>query len=256
MTRMSFVEASTRLSATARHFPPAKISLENLAIVEHENRLLLEASLPEEFLARHQWNTPKRNAANISKMYGNANFALLISAAIAVLLFIKQCRPSRSELSKTLEEALMSGGLIILITSAGGAFGAMLKAAEIGPAVERLFPAESGAGAGLLVLGFGIAAMLKIAQGSTTVAVITASSMVAAMIEGATLPFNPVYIATAIGGGGLVGSWMNDSGFWIFSKMGGITEAEALKSWTPLLCLLGTTAFLMSLLLSYLLPLA
>lgn len=185
---------------------------------------------------------------------GNANLALLVSAAVALAVFIRQCNPGRSGLASAIEEALMSGGLIILITAAGGAFGSMLKAAEIGPAIESLFPAESAVGIGLLVLGFGISALLKFAQGSTTVAVITASSMIAAMMEGTALPFNPVYIATAIGGGGLVGSWMNDSGFWIFSKMGGITEVEALKSWTPLLAILGTTAFLMSLLLCTLLP--
>ena len=57
--------------------------------------------------------------------------------------------------------------------------------------------------------------------------------MIAALIDGVTLGFHPVYLATAIGGGGLFGSWMNDSGFWIFTKMSGLTEAEALKSWTP-----------------------
>jgi len=97
---------------------------------------------------------------------------------------------------------------------------------------------------------------MKIAQGSTTVAVITASGMISAMLVGVDLSFHPVYLATAIGGGGLVGSWMNDSGFWIFSKMSGLTEAEALKSWTPLLAVLGVTAFLMSVLLSFVLPLA
>ena len=151
----------------------------------------------------------------------------------------------------------MSGGLIILITAGGGAFGAMLSAAQIGPAIEQLFPtSSSGAGVGLLLLAFAISALLKFAQGSTTVAVITASGMIAAMTDGMSLSFHPVYLATAIGGGGLVGSWMNDSGFWIFSKMSGLTEAEALKSWTPLLAILGTTTLIMSVILSFVLPMA
>jgi GntP family gluconate:H+ symporter len=191
-----------------------------------------------------------------SAVIGNANLALGVSAAIALLVYVKQCRPSKEGVSKAIEEALMSGGLIILITAAGGAFGAMLKAAEIGPAIAGMFSTDSNAGGiGLLFLGFLISALLKVAQGSTTVAVITASSMIAAMIVDVELSFNPVYIATAIGGGGLIGSWMNDSGFWIFSKMGGITEVEALKSWTPLLCILGGVAFLMSVILSIVLPL-
>ena len=60
----------------------------------------------------------------------------------------------------------------------------------------------------------------------------------------------------AIGGGSLVGSWMNDSGFWIFAKMGGLTEAETLKSWTPLLVVLGVTSFLITRLLALVLPLS
>lgn len=229
----------------------------NLALVEHENRLVLEEVLPETILARHTWETAARKAANGSRFYGNANFALLISAIIAVLLYVSQRRPTRDEFSETLESALMSGGLIILITAGGGAFGAMLAAAEIGPAISSLFSsAGGGVGPGLLLLAFGISALLKVAQGSTTVAVITASGMIAAMIVDIDLGFHPVYLAVAIGGGGLVGSWMNDSGFWIFSKMSGLTEAEALKSWTPLLAILGTTSFVMSVILSLVLPLA
>ena len=107
----------------------------------------------------------------------------------------------------------------------------------------------------MLALGFAISALLKFAQGSTTVAVITASGMIAAMTSGLDLGFHPVYLATAIGGGGLVGSWMNDSGFWIFSKMSGLTELESLKSWTPMLYVLGLSTFIMSVILSFLMPL-
>jgi GntP family gluconate:H+ symporter len=230
----------------------------NLAVVEHENRKVLEAALPESVLVRHVWETERRRASNYGQFFGNANFALLVSAVAAVLLYVRRCRPTRAEFTDTIESSLMSGGLIILITSSGGAFGAMLGAAEIGPAIERLFPAVSGGSGGyvLLALGFAISALLKFAQGSTTVAVITASGMVAAMLPGASLSFHPVYLATAIGGGGLVGAWMNDSGFWIVAKMSGLTETEALKSWTPTLAVLGVTTFLMSLVLAWVMPLA
>ena len=229
----------------------------NLALVENANRSALEAVLPEAVLARHVWDTPARKAANVSKLYGNANLALLLSAVIAILLYVRSCKPSKTQFSDMLEHALMSGGLIILITAAGGAFGAMLAAAGIGEAIQARF-ASAGASMGisLLCLAFFISLVMKIAQGSTTVAVITASGMISAMLVGVDLSFHSVYLATAIGGGGLVGSWMNDSGFWIFSKMSGLTEAEALKSWTPLLAVLGVTAFLMSVLLSFVLPLA
>ena len=66
-------------------------------------------------------------------MLGNANFALLLSTAIALLLLIKQRQPSLVELSKTIELALMSAGVIILITAAGTAFGAMLESRQHWP---------------------------------------------------------------------------------------------------------------------------
>lgn len=234
----------------------ASLGRSNLAFVEHENRKVIEAALPEGVLVPQVWDTPARQAANTSKLYGNANFALLLSAVIAVLLYVSNCRPTKKEFSDALETSLMSGGLIILITAAGGAFGAMLAAAQIGPAIAGMFDSSGGAiGFGLLLLAFGISSLLKFAQGSTTVAVITASGMIAAMIDGVELGFHPVYLATAIGGGGLFGSWMNDSGFWIFTKMSGLTEAEALKSWTPMLAILGLTSFIMSVILSMIMPL-
>lgn len=232
------------------------LSRANIAIVEHENRKALESVLPASTLARHDWDTPARRIANQAKLYGDPNLALLVSALIAALTLVAYRRPSRTELARDIESAIVSGGSIILITSAGGAFGGMLAAAQIGPGISALFPSDSStAGIGLMTLAFGIAAMLKIAQGSTTVAVITTSGMVAAMTEGMGLGFHPVYMATAIGGGGLVASWMNDSGFWIFARMSGLTETETLKSWTPLLCILGITTFLTSVALAVLLPL-
>ena len=191
-------------------------------------------------------------ALRYTSVLGDPNFALLISAAVALLILIRQRRPSFAELAKTVEISLMSGGVIILITAAGVAFGEMLKAAKIGDSIKDMF--GTGEGVALLMLGFGIAVLLKIAQGSSTAAMIIGSSMLASIIQGSPPPFHPVYLATAIGGGSLVGSWMNDSGFWVFAKMGGLTEAEALKSWTPMLIILGVTSFAMTLLLVLLLP--
>jgi len=147
--------------------------------------------------------------------------------------------------------------VIILITAAGGAFGAMLREAGMQAAIEDRFGADTqNVGMLIFLAGFGVAAMLKFAQGSSTVAMITTSSMFAAMgITTDMLGCHQVYLATAIGGGALVGSWMNDSGFWIVARMGVLTETETLKSWTPLLATLGFTSFGFTLLFSRLLPL-
>jgi GntP family gluconate:H+ symporter len=167
---------------------------------------------------------------------GNANLAMMISAAIALIVLWRQRRPRREELSRMVEHSLMSAGVIILITSAGGAFGAMLKQAQVGDAIQALLTGEASAqlgGTKLLLMGFLVAFLLKFAQGSTTVSMITSSAMLASLVgDAAAIGYHPVYLAAAIGFGAQCGNWMNDSGFWVFAKMGGLTEIEGLKTWT------------------------
>ncbi|TWT66987.1 Inner membrane permease YgbN [Posidoniimonas polymericola] len=191
----------------------------------------------------------------IANVLGDPNLALLIAAAIALAVFVHVRRPGRVELSRLVEESLLSGGLIILITAAGGAFGAMLKAAEIGPAIEQAFAGQAASGQTLLWLAFGVTSLIKVSQGSSTVAMITASAMIGAMIEGEPAAFNPVYLAIAIGCGSSLGVWMNDSGFWIFCRMGGLTESEGLKTWTIQTALMGTVAMIAACILAAFLPL-
>ncbi|MCA9063172.1 MAG: GntP family permease [Planctomycetaceae bacterium] len=221
--------------------------------LERMHRLLLEAAFPDCF-ARHEWNTSKRAAADLFGLLGNANLALLLSTAISIFVYWKTRQPGLSKLAQGIEESLMSGGAIILITAAGGAFGAMLREAQVGTAILRIFSMEGG-GIAFLLIGFGIAALMKVAQGSSTTAMIVTSGMMASVLSGTKLDFNVVYIATAIGGGSLIGSWMNDSGFWIVARMSGMSEPDALKTWTPLLIVLGTVTLLTTILLTYILPL-
>ena len=185
---------------------------------------------------------------------GNPQMALLLSASVALLTYWRHCRPSAQQLSTSVGEALMTGGVIVLITCAGGAFGGALKSAQLAPAIQTLAGDSATEGLGMLLLAFSMAALLKFAQGSSTAAMIVTSAMFVAMIEPATLGYHPVYIATAIGSGSLVGSWMNDSGFWIFARMGGLTELQTLRTWTPLSALLGAVSMTMTLLLAVFLP--
>lgn len=192
---------------------------------------------------------------NLLEVLGNPQMALLIAAIIALWTWRYQCRPTMHEMSDGVAEALMAAGVIVLITCAGGAFGGALRSAELAPAIESLAGESGGSGMGLLLLSFGMAALIKFAQGSSTAAMIVTSAMLAAMIDPAQLAYHPVYVATAIGSGSLVGSWMNDSGFWIFARMGGLTELQTLRTWTPLLALLGTVSMLTTLILAIALPL-
>jgi GntP family gluconate:H+ symporter len=188
---------------------------------------------------------------------GNPNLALLISAAIALSLLMRARGLSLRDLGGKVDQALMSAGVIILVTAGGGAFGAMLRAAGLQDAVAGWVDAAGGGlGMSLLVLAFAISALIKFAQGSSTVAMITTAAMFSAMnLTAEMLGFHRVYLATAVGSGALVGTWMNDSGFWIYSRMGGFTEAETLKTWTVLLACLGVTSMIMTVILATVLPL-
>ena len=192
----------------------------------------------------------------VAAVIGNPNVALLVATIVALSLYVRAQHPTRAELGRMVESAVLGAGAIVLIVGAGGAFGAALQVAGVGSLVRGFAGSGAqGTGVALLFLAFAVAALLRIAQGSSTVAMITTAGMIAAMIHGVALPFHPVYIATAIAGGSLVGSWMNDAGFWVFSRVGGVSEVTALRSWTPLLTVVGTTALLVTVLLALLLPL-
>jgi len=192
---------------------------------------------------------------------GNPNLAMLVAAAVALWVYVRERGVSRADLARMVDTSLMGAGFIILIIAASGAFGVALQATGIGPVIERAFvgsEAAAGMGAGLvfLFLGFGVASLIKIAQGSSTVAMITTAAMLAAMLPAnGRLPFHAVYVATAIASGSLVGTWMNDSGFWLFSKMGGVSELETFKSWTPVLASVGITSMVTTVVLALLVPL-
>jgi gluconate:H+ symporter, GntP family len=182
---------------------------------------------------------PQSAAAQATAFFGNANFALFASAAVAISLIAHHRKYSLADLGKFMERALLSAGLIILITSAGGAFGAMLVEAQVGAALSAVAMKISMP---ILFLGFLLGAVFKLAQGSSTVAMITVASIMAPMMAGGAA-FHPAYMACAIGSGSLVGAWMNDSGFWIYKQMSGFTEAESVKTWTILLAIMGVTGY-------------
>lgn len=217
------------------------------------NRSLLEDALPD-VINRHDWNSPSRKRASGFSLWSNANFALML-AAIVSMLTLKRVRDlSWRGLGEDVEGALMSGGVIILITAAGGAFGAMLQDTHISNTIKDLFSESGASGIALLLLAWGIAAVLKVAQGSSTVAMIVGAGMMSAIIGQEHPDYHMVYVATAVGTGSLMGSWMNDSGFWIFTKMGALTEDESLKSWTPLLMIMSIVGLAITIGLSSAMP--
>ncbi len=215
---------------------------------------LLPIILPILFIAASSFvNVLQEEPIAVIEFLGNKNIAMAIGAGIALWSWASQKQLTLQELWTATAKPLEIAGIIILITSAGGAFGAMIKHSGIGASIEAI---TANFQIHYLILAWLISAVMKTAQGSTTVAVITASSIMYALIgNGSSLAYHPVYVLLAVGFGGGFISWMNDSGFWVVSKMSGFTEKEALQTWTYMFAVIAVVGLVQVLLLSYLLPL-
>jgi GntP family gluconate:H+ symporter len=155
-------------------------------------------------------------------------------------------------LRSTTASALATGATVILITSAGGAFGGVLQQTGIAEAVREI---STGAHLGVLPLVFLVTAVVRTAQGSATVAMITAAPVAAAFLGSGGLSFHPVYLAVAIGCGSKPVPWMNDSGFWVITKMAGLREGDTLRTVTPMMSLMGVVGLAACMLGAWLFPL-
>lgn len=182
---------------------------------------------------------------------GNRNIALVVGAGLAVWLLMRQRKLTLAKVSEVIGPPFATAGVIILIASAGGAFGFMLKNAGVGEAIKAL---ADGREVNLILLAWTVSAVIRIAQGSATVAMITTSAMIYPMLSEGGLPYHPLYIYLAIGFGSKMLSWMNDSGFWTVSKLSGFTEKETLQSWTLIVSTISVTGLVLTLITAKLLP--
>ena len=182
-----------------------------------------------------------RRLLRVSETLGDKNIALIISAVIAMATLVWQKKTKLKELAESTQSALASGGVIILITAAGGAFGGVLQQTGVSSLIRDLPEASPIV---IIGLAFLITAAIRTAQGSATVAMITAVGVLSAIA--ADLPFHPVYLALAIGCGSKPIGWMNDSGFWVITKMSGMTEGEGLKYVTPMTSLMGVVGLVVT----------
>lgn len=117
--------------------------------------------------------------------------------------------------------AIKDTGIIMLITGAGGSLGNVIKVSGIGDALGELvlaWPIPA------ILIPFIIAALMRIALGSATVAITTAASLAAPLA--ASLGLNPLLLAQACCVGAISFSYFNDSGFWVFNGMFGLTELK------------------------------
>ena len=171
---------------------------------------------------------------------GDPNTALLLGVLIAVLLARSN---GRERLSQWTSEGLYQAGTIILITAAGGALGGVLRATPM-----ALLISDSLAGLELgplaIFLPFVVAATLKTALGSSTVALITTASLIAPLLQGLGLAsgFGPVLATLAVASGSMVVSHANDSFFWIITQTSGLSVSQGYRLITLASLIAGRTA--------------
>ncbi|EYT51434.1 GntP family permease [Kocuria sp. UCD-OTCP] len=157
---------------------------------------------------------------------GNPVVALIIGMVLALYVLLPRWTP-RNKAHGWFAEAAASAGLILLITGAGGALGQVLRSSGVGDAL-----AEAIASTPLpaFLVPFLIATLVRIAQGSGTVAMITAASVSAPLVT--TLGIDPVVAAVACTAGSMVFSYFNDSYFWVVTRFTGLEGTDALKGWS------------------------
>ena len=197
---------------------------------------------------------PPAGLAGFLSLVGDKNIALIISAAVALGLLALQKRGDKQALVDSVQAALASGGVVILITAAGASFGTVLQQTNIAARIGGL--AEEFSITGLLVLpmAFFVTAIVRTAQGSATVSMITSVGIFTGMAGG--LPFHPVYLAMAIGCGSKPFPWMNDSGFWVINRMSGMTLRESIRSVSFLMTVMAIDGLVAVMLLAWLFPMS
>ncbi len=205
-------------------------------------------------LASGQWvpaTFVEERVIQLIRLVGDKNIALISGGILALLVLIRQKKGNR-DTSSFVQNALMSGGGIILITAAGGAFGGMLQQTGISFRIGEMTRDYQMA---LIPMAFFISAIVRTAQGSATVALITASGILSGLATSGNLEFHPLYLGLAIGCGSKLVPWMNDAGFWIIVKISNLTEKEALKTFSPMLVVMGFVGLAVLLIAAKLFPL-
>lgn len=173
---------------------------------------------------------------------GDKNVALFISVIVAIVVLQPYISAPKQELYT---EAINSAGLIILVTGAGGAFGAVINQSGIG---DHLIATMQSWSIPVLLLAFIFSQILRASLGSATVALVTTSSIMGPLAVD--LGVAPVLLGLAICAGATGLSLPNDSGFWVVNKFGKLTIPQTLKAWTVGGFLAGLTALTMVYILS------
>ena len=182
----------------------------------------------------------KDGAAVVVHFLGNPVMALLVGMLCGIWLLSRH-GGQKGDFTNVLEEAIVKAGPILIITAAGGMFGAIIKETGVGNALGEVL---GGASVGLLV-PFIIAALLKTAQGSSTVATLTSAAIIAPSLAtfGLDSETGRIFAVLAIGAGSMVASHANDSYFWVVTKFSNIEMQDSLRVFTSSTAVMGVVTF-------------
>ncbi|MFE9887573.1 GntP family permease [Streptomyces scopuliridis] len=185
---------------------------------------------------------------SVIEFFGHPFVALTIALLLAYYLLGIRRGWSRKSLETVSTASLKPVGNILLVVGAGGVFGAVLKGSGIADALADTF---NDVGLPVILLAWLISVVLRVAQGSATVAIVTTAGIVVPLVEGQGLSqAHLALIIMAISAGSIFASHVNDGGFWMVAKYFGISERDTLKSWTVLETVLSVAGFVVAALLS------
>lgn len=174
-------------------------------------------------------------------LLGTSSVALLISVLVATIVLGTRRGDSGTALEKVLDSALGPVCSVILITGAGGMFGGVLRASGIG---DALADSLEDIGLPVIAAAYLIAVVLRLAQGSATVALVTAAGLMAPAVgagDYSALQVACIVLATAAGS--VFASHVNDSGFWLVGRLMGMDVKTTLRTWTVQQALESVLAF-------------
>ncbi|MFH8630009.1 GntP family permease [Streptomyces lydicus] len=185
---------------------------------------------------------------SVIEFFGHPFVALTIALLMAYYLLGLRRGWSRKSLETVSTASLKPVGNIILVVGAGGIFGAVLKGSGVATALSDTF---HNVGLPVIVLAYLLSLVLRVAQGSATVAIVTTAGIVVPLVEGQGMSqAHLALVIMAISAGSIFASHVNDGGFWMVSKYFGITERDTLKSWTVLESVLSVAGFTVAALVS------
>jgi GntP family gluconate:H+ symporter len=172
---------------------------------------------------------------------GSPAVAMLVAVLFSFFSFGSRCGFDRKEILRFTEESVAPAASIILVVGAGGGFSKVLDASEVDQAIVALV---SGRNISLLLLGWTLAALIRVAVGSATVAISLAASLMAQMLK-----TNPAVdrelLVVAVGAGSLILSHVNDGGFWFVKEYFNMSVAQTFKTWTIMETIASVTALLL-----------